>query len=93
MRELKANPNPTTGKLNVVFNATTNERFTFVVLDVIGNVIMNEQYMATGGDNLKEFDFSHLTKGIYFIQVVNEAAESKTMKIVLHIDRIYFGNL
>ena len=82
-RELKAYPNPTSGKLNVVFSAKGNERVTFLLMDILGNLIHNESYLSNEGDNLKEFDFSRLNKGIYFLIVVDGVTETRILKIVI----------
>ncbi len=83
VHELKAYPNPTSGILEVVFDALADQKFSFVVVDVLGNSVFKETYTSFKGDNLKEFDFSRLPRGIYFITVASDEAETKTLRIVL----------
>ena len=76
-------PNPTTGKLNISFDATGNEKYSFKVFDVIGNEVLSQNYVAADGSNLAELDLSTAAKGLYILRIEKENAEPKVMRIVV----------
>jgi hypothetical protein len=81
--QLSAYPNPTSGKLNVTFNATSKEKYTLKITDMIGNILVSQANTATEGDNLQELDLSKVAKGMYLLSIQREGAETQTMRIVV----------
>ena len=78
-----AYPNPTSGKLNVTFNASGTEKYTLKVVDLLGKVLISEVNTAQEGSNLLELDLSSLAKGMYLISIERDAAQIETMRIVV----------
>ena len=81
--ELNAYPNPTSGKLSVTFNASENEKYVLRIVDVLGQVLVNESRVATGGSNLREIDLSGAAKGMYFLSIEKEGAEIQLIRIMV----------
>jgi hypothetical protein len=81
--EMNAYPNPTSGKLNVSFNASAKEKYTLKVTDLIGNVLISQPSLAQEGVNLQEIDLSTYAKGMYLLSIEKEGAEIQTMRIVV----------
>ncbi|HKR06253.1 MAG TPA: T9SS type A sorting domain-containing protein, partial [Bacteroidia bacterium] len=81
--EMIAYPNPTSDKLNVAFKAAGSEHYTLRITDLVGNMIIKEINSATVGDNLREFDLSHLSQGMYFVTLEMEGAETKTIRVAV----------
>jgi uncharacterized delta-60 repeat protein len=70
-------PNPTNGILHVQFTNTHSKRVNYVLLDLFGKAILEDE-LADGGDKI---DISKLTKGTYILRIVNP--EVKTSILVL----------
>ncbi len=81
--EMNAYPNPTSGKLNVTFNASMKEKYTLKVVDLIGNVMMSQPSTAQAGANIQEIDLSSYAKGMYLLSIEREGAEIQTMRVVV----------
>ena len=73
---LQAFPNPTTGQLNVSFVAKDGENYNLELMDMTGRVVFNESNASQSGVNMMSYDFSHLPKGVYLLQVeMNSSVE------------------
>ena len=82
--QLSAFPNPTNGKLNVVFSVAAEGKYTMKLVDVIGKEVLSNVYTAVEGSNLFEIDLSGFAKGIYNLNVGTDGAEMLTMRIVVN---------
>ena len=82
-QSLNAYPNPTSGRLNVTFNSSGTEKYTFKVVDLLGKVLIREVNTAQDGSNLLELDLSSLANGMYLISIERDAALIETMRIVV----------
>ena len=81
--DLNVYPNPTSGNLNVSFGSSANEKYIFKVMDVLGNILINESYTSQDGDNTEQLNLNHIAGGIYFLRVEKEGKEIKTMRIIV----------
>ena len=62
-------PNPTTGKLNIQWTETTNEKATISISDVTGREVYTSALNMTQGNGTSQIDLSGLTNGSYLISV------------------------
>ena len=82
-QSLSAYPNPTSGKATVSFTADRNAKYTMKVVDMIGNILVNESISATEGFNTNEINLENVAKGIYLISVQTEGEEAQTMRLIV----------
>ncbi len=73
--QLSVFPNPTNGEVNITL--AKGGKYTFELIDLIGNVISQEEVVLNGNEKLTR-DFSDLTKGIYLLHVNGENFVSTT---------------
>ena len=81
--DLNIYPNPVLNKLNISFSSTENEKYNFKIIDVLGNIILNENYTSINGENKEQLNLSYVAKGIYFLRVEKQGKEIKSMRIVV----------
>ena len=71
-------PNPITEGVNIRLKSTAARRLQLKVNDILGQTFMVENWSVTVGENLRALDLSHLAKGAYMIQVIeNQSVVSK----------------
>ncbi len=75
-------PNPTSGTVNIQFEAPENFDAQIIVSDLIGRKISTKNVQILRGSNSLEVDANQLTNGVYFIQMRNETRLFFTDKIV-----------
>jgi len=80
--EITTYPNPTSGKLNVAFYSAAKEKYSFKVMNLLGEVLLTDVSTFETGNNVKEFDLTSFTRGIYLL-IVEKEGEVKTMRIVV----------
>lgn len=76
-------PNPTSGKLNIVFRAKRQVNHTLIVIDLLGNRLMSENFSSKEGTNFLEMDLSALARGIYFLRFEGEGTGIEAKRIVV----------
>lgn len=77
-------PNPVTDVLYVRFNSLrSNGTATFKLIDILGNVLSSREVKTSQGLSSEKFDLSHLSNGIYFLEVDQDGVR-KTKKVVKH---------
>ena len=62
-------PNPTSGKLNISWDAATSEAATLVISDVTGREVLAKDFSMTKGAGAQVVDLSSFAKGMYFVSV------------------------
>ncbi len=72
-----ASPNPTTGLLNIEFNANTTA--TVDLYNVLGERVMTKTFNAAG---LRTIDLGNLDNGVYYMNVTANG-ETVTKKVTL----------
>ncbi len=60
-------PNPATNQATVVFNSSTEEKYTVTMIDVMGRTVINSTNTAVVGENQIQINLSNIAKGIYSI--------------------------
>ncbi len=81
--DLNAYPNPTSGKLNVKFNAASDSYYKLKVVDMIGREILNIDTKAQEGENIQELDLTHVSKGIYLLSIEGEGIGKETLRVIV----------
>ena len=62
-------PNPSTGEIILNIATQKNQDITFNVIDLSGKIVYSNQ-LNVNGELKKKFDFSYLSKGIYFMRII-----------------------
>ncbi len=75
-------PNPTTGMLNVNFNAEKQGDMQIKLLSITGQVVVDELIAENGGQYTKTIDISNQAKGVYLLSIISES-EKIDRKVVL----------
>ncbi len=75
-------PNPTNGNAYLVFNALKNEKFSIVIFDIAGKAVLAKEIIAGKGTNKILLDLHGMIPGSYVVNVINEAHEQQTLKII-----------
>ena len=71
-------PNPTSGMLNVKLSGYKSEVITLNVLNTSGQVVLTDEILSGSS----KFDLSHLSKGLYIVELRNGSTTSRT-KVLL----------
>jgi hypothetical protein len=74
-------PNPSNGLFTLNVKTTQEEDFNMVVRDVKGKLVYENNVSVNGVYN-ESMDFSHLAKGVYYLQVQSENA-TRVEKLVI----------
>jgi len=81
---IKLYPNPTTGKLRIIFDASALQPSSIKVLNIIGNIIADITMVPGLIKNDYAIDLSNQPEGMYFIQI-QTADRVITKKIILKL--------
>ena len=77
-------PNPTNGKLNVLWNEPSTEVATISVSDMAGKVIYTTSTTFEKGAGMKQIDLSNLSNGLYLISIKSDAINYNNKLQVQH---------
>lgn len=77
------NPAPTNGTLNVQVTNDQDQRFEFRLFDSVGRLIENETAELKVGQQMQRLNAPQ-NAGLYYLQIVNENQEVKSLKIIIH---------
>ena len=73
-------PNPANTTVTVLFNANGN--YTMKLADASGNILQTKTNVAISNNrNTIQLDVSKYVAGVYFITIINEKNESRTVKL------------
>jgi hypothetical protein len=75
-------PNPSTGAINLKYEASIEGLVNVRVFDVVGKAVADYNMSVNEGSNFLSLDLSSFEKGLYVIEVV-ENGTSSTSKVVL----------
>lgn len=76
-------PNPSTGKVFLSLFGFNGKRTEVRVINVIGNVVLRENFYETGNQTTKVLDLSKFASGLYYVKL--EAEEySEIRKIIIN---------
>ncbi len=77
-------PNPTNGKVTVLFNSLNGEKITLQVIDISGRVVKSENIgVMDAGDVEYSFDTSSLNSGIYIVNLEGSSNTKRIAKLVV----------
>jgi len=79
---LLVSPNPATDRIQLKFNFERSFRAELLVFDASGNEQLNKYMDARAGDNEFSLNISSLPKGIYFLNVVDDATALVMRKFI-----------
>ena len=80
--ELQIYPSPVVDELTIRYQGQKAETTVVEVLDVLGKVVMNQEFESQKGSNTFTLDLQHLVTGSYFIRLSGQE-HSVTTKIVV----------
>ncbi|MFY0644710.1 MAG: T9SS type A sorting domain-containing protein [Bacteroidia bacterium] len=80
---LNVYPNPSTGIIQLEYFLNTSENTSIHVFNSMGQLVNKQNHIGMVGENNIQFDFRHLPKGLYIIQV-KSGNESTSKRIVIH---------
>jgi len=65
-------PNPSSGEFSIKFNSDSKAQFKIKVSNILGRILMDEEWVVNHGMNLKSLDLTSIGKGVYFISLIGE---------------------
>ena len=80
---LTAYPDPTTGKVTVTFNSNSVTKFSLNVIDMMGKVVISENFTGEEGFNSKDIDLEKYSKGIYLVSIQSEDGNVKSLRLMV----------
>ena len=75
-------PNPSSGMVNVKYEAAAEGEISVRIHDVVGKVVFAKSIAVQGGSNLINLDLQSFEKGIYVMEI-NEGQKSSASKMVI----------
>ena len=81
--EISVFPNPTSGYVNISFEATVKNYGSINVIDMLGNVVYSEKISIINDINRIEIDLSYLSKGIYVLNIFSDGINAKNLRITI----------
>lgn len=73
--DLSVYPNPSSNVFNIELFSHETISSKYVVADNTGRIIMNESVLLLSGKNKLEVNLSGLSKGIYYLQIINDKGD------------------
>lgn len=67
--ELSIYPNPSSYNLNINYDASVNEEVKIEVVNLLGEVVLSQDYAQVIGENQETIDVSTIESGQYFIRI------------------------
>lgn len=81
-RSFEVFPNPSSGMVNVKYDAAAEGEISVRIHDVVGKVVFAKSIAVQGGSNLINLDLQSFEKGIYVMEI-NEGQKSSASKMVI----------
>ncbi|HEU0112562.1 MAG TPA: T9SS type A sorting domain-containing protein, partial [Flavisolibacter sp.] len=76
-------PNPATTTLNVKIDAATSRNYSTIrIINTMGHIVYEEEFLRTQATEIKTIDISKLEKGIYLLNLNADINTMLTMKFV-----------
>ena len=76
------NPNPAHDNVTISIDLKEDAVLNVQLMDVSGKIVLSDNETGTAGLNVYHLDLSHVSKGVYMLEV-SEQGEKKNMKIVI----------
>ncbi len=81
--EVNLYPNPTNGEFNLSINAATSSEVSIIITNLTGQTVESTNLQLNQGDNVINMNESHLSSGIYLVNLINESTgEFSSMKLI-----------
>ena len=77
-----ANPNPTNDFTTIAFYALAQDKFEFVVMDMTGKIVHQENRSVEAGINTINFDAANLAAGVYIYYLGNNKGKATNRLVV-----------
>jgi hypothetical protein len=78
-----AYPNPAHDKTQIVFESSMNAKYSLKLMDILGNVLLNQTIDGVEGVNTKDLDLSMYARGLYYAVIQGSGEEKHTYAIIL----------
>ncbi len=79
---ISVHPNPSNGEFSLTYKTNEKSTFLLTIRNALGQLIHSEQPTINGKET-KQFNFTHLEKGVYYISLQNES-ENRVETVVIH---------
>jgi hypothetical protein len=76
-------PNPSNGKLSIDIAGNENADVSVYIMDLLGQVHVQESVLFSQGNSIKTFDLSELANGLYIVKLTR-GGQSYSHKITIH---------
>ncbi len=70
-QEMVISPNPSTGQTQLFFDSKHDTETSIMLMNSLGNVMMNEKKQMKKGENKIDYNFETLNDGIYYVRLSN----------------------
>lgn len=77
-------PVPAEDEITIEFNAETSSTVSIRLIDLSGRTVISKELAVPAGTHSEKLDVGQLNRGTYFLRVLNENGESKTVKLLLN---------
>jgi hypothetical protein len=81
-QEVSVYPNPSTGIINVAYNNNFEKDVQLKVVGILGNVLINNTWQLSNGLNIKAFDLTKASKGLYFV-IIQDGGSTVKKKVTI----------
>jgi hypothetical protein len=75
-------PNPVKDNATVMFSTKTSENYTMVMSDDNGKMLLMRKNISVPGNNFEKLNVTELASGIYFITIIEQSGERRTVKMI-----------
>jgi hypothetical protein len=69
-------PNPAISNVNAIISSSKQQNISLTIVDVFGKILMNKNAQIQGGFNTLSLNIDKLSKGNYFIKIINDKGMS-----------------
>ncbi len=81
LKDLSVSPNPSRGSVLLNLKTPHSSKLELTIVDAMGQRVYSERLGFVTGDYQKQLALSHLSNGMYFLQISNEIGEQVFKKI------------
>ena len=82
-------PNPTSGAFTLEFNSENENTVLVKLFNLIGQEEIANTYLSPAGINKISFDISHLSPGMYMLEINTKSVIGNSIPIIIKINLVY----